>query len=207
MLTSDSWPNLSLENGLVDFLRSAQSGMAHKFSIRFISGNWLGHGKHFIPPFARQSFVFLKILYIAWKGRTTTQLSTMKHRQQPLIQNVDIFFNIDISPPSQTTSSKRPAVQMAQQTITEKPPNLTVGCRCRKENSWDGNRRQTQNYQIWLLSENCANRDSSEKTTVSQNSTSLLIISDPHCFLCSMLKGRRSGFLLAALPRYQRAWR
>ena len=39
---------------------------------------------------------------------------------------------------SQTISSEHPAVQMAPQTITEKPSNLTVGCRCCKENSWDG---------------------------------------------------------------------
>ena len=49
-------------------------------------------------------------------------------------------------------------------------------------------------------------RDSSEKTMVSQNSRGLLVISDPHCFLRWMLKGRRSGFLVA-LPRYPRAWR
>ena len=104
--------------------------------------------------------------------------------------------------PSQTTSSERPAVQMAPQTITEKSPNLTVGCRCCKENSWDGSRHT----QIRPLSENCANQDSSEKTTVSQNSTGLLIISDPHCFLRSMLKGQ-SGLFLAALPQYPRAWR
>ena len=76
--------------------------------------------------------------------------------------------------------------------------NLTVGCRCRKENSWDGS-RQTQ---IRPLSENCGNRDSLEKTMVSRNSRGLLIISDPHCFLHSMLKGQKSGFFRAAPPRY-----
>ena len=49
--------------------------------------------------------------------------------------------------PSQTTSSESPAVQMAHQTITEKSPNWTAGCRYCKENSWDGS-RQTQ---IWDL--------------------------------------------------------
>ena len=135
------------------------------------------------------------------KGAMTTQLYTIKCKQQPLVQNADVFFSIDISP-SQTTSSECPAVQMAPhpRPDTEKSPNLTVGFRCRKENSWDRS-RQTQ---IWSLSENCANRYSSEKTTVSQNPRGLLIVSDPHC---SMLKRWRSGFLLAALPRYPRAWR
>ena len=86
------------------------------------------------------------------KGATTTQLSTMKCGQQPLVQNIDVFSELTF--PSQTTSSERPAVQMTPQTITEKSPNLTVGCRCRKENSWDG----SCHTQIRLLSKNCADR-------------------------------------------------
>ena len=60
--------------------------------------------------------------------------------------------------PSQTTSSERPAVQITLQIITEKPSNLTVDCRCCKENSWNGSRHT----QIRPLSENCANQDSSD---------------------------------------------
>ena len=74
------------------------------------------------------------------KGATTTQLSTMKYRQQLLVQNVDIFLVLTF--PSQTTSSECPAVQMAPQSITEKSPNLTTGYRRRKENkenSWGWN--------------------------------------------------------------------
>ena len=49
------------------------------------------------------------------KGGMMTQLSIMKYRQQPLVQNADIFSALTF--PSQTISSEYPAVETAPQTI------------------------------------------------------------------------------------------
>ena len=43
----------SLEDSLVGFFRSARSRVAHRFSIGFISGDWLGHNKQFILSFCQ----------------------------------------------------------------------------------------------------------------------------------------------------------
>ena len=138
----------SLQDGLVGFFRSARSRMAHKFSIGFISNDWLGHGKYFIPSFANQSFVtnplsfsqYVRELHLAWKGWNDNAAFHYEMHAKTLApppQRMLMYFSALIFP-SKTTSSERPAVQMVPQTITEKPPNLTVGCRCRKENSWNG---------------------------------------------------------------------
>ena len=58
------------------------------------------------------------------------QLSTMKCRQ-PLVQNTDVLFSIDIF----INRSQAQNVQLSKwhpNSITEKPPNLSVGCRCHK---------------------------------------------------------------------------
>ena len=90
---------------------------------------------------------------------------------------------------SQTTSSECPAVQMAPQIMTEMPPNLTVGCRCHKENSgWKPPHPDSTTHKTVQTG---TRQRIYGKTTVSQNSTGLLIISDPHCFLHSMLKGAK----------------
>ena len=91
---------------------------------------------------------------------------------------------------------------MAPQTITEKPPNLTVGCGCCKANSWDGSHQTPDSTTVRKLYKPGLIREDNSIL----NSRGLLIICDSNCFLNSMLKGGAKWFFIAALLRYPRAW-
>ena len=79
-------------------------------------------------------------LHLAWKGCNDDAAFHYEIQASNPWSRILKYFPA-LTFPSQTTNSELPAVQMASQTITKKPPNLTVGCRCRKENSWGGSAR------------------------------------------------------------------
>ena len=123
---------VSLGDGLVGFFCSARSRMAYRFSIksyqvhiRRLTWPW----QTFYPFFCQPILCLFRIMeggfILHEKGATMTLLSTMKCRQQFLVQNTRMLMHFSaLTFPSQPTSSERPAVLMSPQTITEKPPNF-----------------------------------------------------------------------------------
>ena len=91
---------------------------------------------------------------------------------------------------------------MVHQTITERPPNLTVGCRCRKEKTKKTLGMETARPRFDRCQKTVQTRTHQRRPQYSKTPQVCLSSLGPHSFLCSMLKGRRSGFFLAALPRY-----
>ena len=124
--------------------------MAHKFLVRSISGDCLGHNIHFYSFFCQSFLCFFRSMVrssiLHEKGATTTQLSTMKYRQQPLVKNADVFFSIDIS----VTDHKRRTsscpngcwLQILQRKLVGWNPLDTDLIAVRKLQTWTHQRRQ-----------------------------------------------------------------
>ena len=78
-------------------------------------------------------------LYLAWKGQNNDTAFPCEMQATTLGPECSCIFqhwHFRHRPQAQNVS-----VQMSPQAITEKPPSSTVGCRCLKENFWDGSRR------------------------------------------------------------------
>ena len=184
-----------LEDGFLFFLRSFRSNMPQRFSIGFISRDWLGHGSLLIPFWLNQCCVALA----EWQGAPSSINRELTLFILPLENigrkpscNIETYL-AELMFASHSARSERPSLQIAPHTITEKPPCFTVGCCLFKSNSCWG----SLHTHTLPLSGNNAKRDSSEKMTLVQKVIGLSTISWAQSFLRLILAKRRSFFLAA----------